>query len=387
VHAGHVGPGLELADILRLHAPAYAEHHALAGFQARAIRAIVACRTAALGGQRYRCPTCGHDEVRYHSCGNRHCPKCQALAKERWAAAQTAQVLPVAYYHVVFTLPHALHAVWPSRGIDALLFACAAQTLLAFARDPKWLGAEPAITAILHTWDQRLRAHHHVHCLVSGGGLDGAGRWINAKPRFLFPVRALSRVFRGKFIAALARGLRAGAFRLPPDRREKDLLAELGRQDWVVYAKVPFAGPAQVLAYLGRYTHRTAIGNQRLVALDNGQVRFRWKDRAHGNTVRIMALPAEDFIHRFLLHVLPRGFQRIRHYGLLANRHKAERLARARAALALPAPEPVAAESVADFAWRVLGLDIHRCPVCKLGRLRLVAALPRERARGPPEHA
>lgn len=387
MHAGCTGPGLELADILRRHAPAYAAGHPLAGFQARALRAIVACRTPALGGQRYHCPACGHDEVRYHSCGNRHCPKCQALAKERWVAAQAAQVLPVAYYHVVFTLPHGLNALRPTREIDRLLFACAAQTLLAFARDPKWLGAEPAITLILHTWDQRLRAHRHVHGLVSGGGLTEAGQWVNARPGFLFPVRALSRVFRGKFIAALARGLRAGALRLPPDRRPEGLLAELARQDWVVYAKTPFAGPAQVLAYLGRYTHRTAIGNQRLVALEDGQVRFRWRDRAHGNALRVMALPAEDFIHRFLLHVLPRGFQRIRHYGLLANRHKAERLARARAALALPAPEPVVAESVADFAWRVLGVDIHRCPVCQAGRLRLVAALPRERARGPPDHA
>ncbi len=377
-------PALEMADILRVHAPAFAEQHPLTGFQARAIRAIVSCRTPALGGQVYHCPACGHDEVRFHSCGNRHCPKCQALTKERWVAAQVAEVLPVEHFHVVFTLPHTINAVSPTAGVDALLFASAAQTLLAFAHDPKWLGAEPAITMILHTWDQRLRAHRHVHCLVSGGGLTAEGTWLNARPHFLFPVRALSRVFRGKFLAALAAGLDQGELRLPAEVRRAALLAELTRQEWVVYAKPPFAGPAQVLAYLGRYTHRTAIGNQRLVAMDDDQVKFRWRDRAHANQVRVMALPAEAFIHRFLLHVLPKGFQRIRHYGLLANRHKAACLATARAALGLPVPEPRVKESVEDFAWRVLGVDIQRCPVCGEGRMRLAATLPR--SRGPPDH-
>lgn len=380
-------PALALADILRAHAPAYAEQHPLAGFQTRAIRAIVACRTPALGGQRYHCPACGHDEVRFHSCGNRHCPKCQALAKEHWVAAQVAEVLPVEHFHVVFTLPHAINAVAPTSAVDALLFASASQTLLTFARDPTWLGAEPAITAILHTWDQRLRAHRHVHCLVSGGGLTAEGTWVNAKPHFLFPVRALSRVFRGKFLAALAAGLDSGTLRLSPGGDRAALWAELTRQDWVVYAKPPFAGPAQVLAYLGRYTHRTAIGNQRLVALEDGQVKFRWRDRAHADKVRVMTLPAEAFIHRFLLHVLPKGFQRIRHYGLLANRHKAECLAKAREALALPPPEPVAKESVEVFARRVLGVDIRLCPACQEGRLHLVATLPLPSARGPPKYA
>ena len=322
--------------------------------------------------------------MRFHSCGNRHCPKCQALAKERWVAAQVAEVLPVEHFHVVFTLPHAINAVAPTSCVDNLLFACASQTLLTFARDPKWLGAEPAITMILHTWDQRLRVHRHVHCLISGGGLTSEGMWVNAKPHFLFPVRALSRVFRGKFIAALADGLNTGELRLPPGQAPDALLAELTRQEWVVYAKPPFAGPAQVLAYLGRYTHRTAIGNQRLVALEDGQVTFRWRDRAHADKERVMTLPAEDFIHRFLLHVLPKGFQRIRHYGLLANRHKAACLAQARAALDLPPPEPAPKESVVDFARRVLGVDILRCPICREGRMRLVETLPR--SRGPPDH-
>lgn len=213
MHAPH--PALDLADILRDHGPAYAEQHPLTGSQSRTIRAITACRTPALGGQDYHCPACGHDKVRFHSCGNRHCPKCQALAKERWVAAQVAQVLPVGHFHVVFTLPHALNALAPTSAVDRLLFACASRTMLAFARNPGWLGAEPAITMILHTWDQPLRAHRHVHCLVSGGGLNSAGEWVNAKAHFLFPVRALSKVFRGQFMEALAAGLARSELRLP----------------------------------------------------------------------------------------------------------------------------------------------------------------------------
>lgn len=300
-------------------------------------------------------------------------------------AAQMAQALPVEYFHVVFTLPHVLNGLAPTAKLDGLLFACATQTLLAFARDPKWLGAEPAITVLLHTWDQRLAMHRHVHCLVSGGGIGDAGEWVNAKPHFLFPVRALSKVFRGQFLEALNGALDGGELRLPVGLPRKTLFAELTREDWVVYAKRPFAGPQQVLAYLGRYTHRTAIGNQRLVSMEAGRVRFRWRDRAHGNEQRVMDLPAEAFLHRFLLHVLPRGFQRIRHYGLLANRHKAERLEQARAALNQPPPEPVEKESVAAFALRVLRVDIALCPVCHTGRLALVMNLPRER--GPPGHA
>jgi hypothetical protein len=373
-------PAPTLADVLR----AWPAPARLTVAQQRAIRDLTACRTPALGGQAYHCPACGHDELRFHSCGNRHCPQCQALAKERWVAAQAVEVLPVEYFHVVFTLPHGLNAVWPSRAIDARLFACAAQTLLAFARNPKWLGAEPAITMILHTWDQQLNTHRHVHGLVSGGGLTPEGAWVNAKPHFLFPTRALSRVFRGKFLESLTAGLDSGELRLAPGRDRGTLLAELTGTDWVVYAKPPFAGPSQVLAYLGRYTHRTAIGNPRLVALADGQVRFRWRDRAHGDKEKVMALPIDAFVRRFLNHVLPKGFQRIRHYGHLANRHKAERLARARAALAVPAPEPVVKETVEQFARRVLGLDLYRCPACREGRLRWVGRLPKSQARGPP---
>jgi hypothetical protein len=375
-------PAPELADILRARGADYADRHPLTGCQQHALRALVACRTAALGGQRYRCPECGHEEVRYHSCGNRHCPKCQALAKERWLAKQLAEVLPVGYFHVVFTLPHALNGVTPTRGLDALLFDCAARTLLAFAHDPKWLGAEPAITALLHTWDQRLRVHRHVHCLVSGGGLNPEGAWMSTPPGFLFPVHALSRVFRGRFLAALASALDLGEMRLPANLSRGALWAELTRKDWVVYAKPPLAGPTQVLAYLSRYTHRAAIGNARLLGLDEHRVTFLWRDRARGNMTRPMALPIDEFIRRFLNHVLPRGFQRIRHYGLLANRHKARYLVQARHALGASAPEPAAPESVAAFSARVLGVDIQRCPVCHADRWRCIATVPR--VRGPP---
>ncbi len=384
MHPAWPSPGLTLAEVLRRFAPAYVEGHVLAGFQRRALEAITACRTPALGGQRYVCPHCGHEELRFHSCGNRHCPKCQALAKERWVASQGAQALPVEYFHVVFTLPHGLNVLVPSRGLDGLLFSCAAQTLLDFAHNPRWLGAEPAITAILHTWDQQLRVHRHVHCLVSGGGLSATGEWVSAKPHFLFPVRALSRVFRGRFMAALESALAQGRLRLPSALPQAAWLAGLVRQDWVVYAKPPCGGPAQVLAYLGRYTHRTAIGDQRLLGMDDALVRFRWRDRAHANRVRVLALPGEAFVGRFLHHVLPKGFQRIRHYGLLANRFKAVNLAKARAALAAAPVAPVAVESVADFAWRVLGVDIHRCPACGVGRLCWGGLLPP--VRGPPGH-
>lgn len=382
MHPASPSPGLTLADVVRRFAPAYALHHALAGFQRRALSAIAACRTPALGGQRYLCPACGHEEVRFHSCGNRHCPRCQALAKERWVAAQVAQTLPVEHFHVVFTLPHGVNVLAPSRVVDGLLFACAAGTLLDFARNPRWLGAEPAITAVLHTWDQQLRVHRHVHCLVSGGGLSPAGLWVAAKPHFLFPVRALSRVFRGRFMAALDAALAMGRLRLPSTVCRADWAADLLRQDWVVYAKPPFAGPAQVLAYLGRYTHRTAIGEHRLLDMDTESVRFRWRDRAHGNRVRVLALPGETFLGRFLCHVLPKGFQRIRHFGLLANRVKGVKLAQARAALDLAPSAPVPVESVVAFAWRVWGVDVRRCPACGEAHLRWSASLPP--ARGPP---
>lgn len=372
---------MELASIVRA-AGAYTDEHRICAVQQRALTAIAQCRTVALGATVRRCDHCGEAEVRYHSCRNRHCPKCQTLAKERWLAARTAELLPVPYFHVVFTLPHALNplAQGNPRLIYTLLFNAAAATLERFAEDPKWLGAEVGVTMILHTWSQTLEQHLHVHCLVSAGGLTPTGHWRGSKPHFLFPVRALSRVFRGKFLSGLSDARARGALPLTAEqaglRRPAAfaaLLRDLRSQEWVVYAKQPFAGPQQVLAYLARYTHRIAISNDRLVSDTDGEVRFRYRDRRRGNRARTMTLPRNEFLRRFLLHVLPTGFMRIRHFGLFANRSRAAKLAAARGALQQPPPEPISPETPVDFLRRVRGIDITRCIHCRHGRLHVVA--------------
>ena len=370
---------MELASIVRAAATPYLREHRLCGQQQRALDAIAQCRTAALGATVSRCDHCGEVEVRYHSCRNRHCPKCQTLAKERWLAARTAELLPVPYFHVVFTLPHALNplAQGQPRLIYTLLFNSAAATLQRFAEDPKWLGAELGVTMILHTWSQTLEQHLHVHCLVSAGGLTATGRWRASKPHFLFPVRALSRVFRGKLLSGLSEAQASGALQRGQAAVQPAafaaLLHALRSQDWVVYAKQPFAGPQQVLAYLARYTHRIAISNERILSDESGSVRFRYRDRRRGNRPRTMTLPREEFLRRFLLHVLPLGFMRIRHFGLFANRTRAAKLAAARAALQQQAPEPVAPDTPVDFMRRVRGIDITRCAHCRHGQLHVVA--------------
>jgi hypothetical protein len=392
---------LELADIFRAHGERYRASHRLCAQQHRVMRAIEACRTPALGAQAVQCDRCGAIELRYHSCRNRHCPKCQTLAKERWLQARLAELLPVEYFHVVFTLPHALNALAQGnpRVVYGLLFEAASETLLSFGRNPRWLGGEIGATLVLHTWGQNLGQHLHVHCVVTGGALSPDGsRFIPAKQGFLFPVRALSRVFRGKYLEALQQAHGRGELCLAGELAGlaepagfARLLTELRSQDWVVYSKPPFAGPEPVLAYLGRYTHRVAIGNERLVDCSNATVRFRYRDYARANRVKVMALPAPEFIRRFLLHVLPPGFMRIRHVGLLANRHRTERLGRCRAALGQPQPEPQEPESVEAAMLRLTGIDIQRCPYCAEGRLRrvvLVAPIaptaPTPRATGPP---
>jgi len=376
----------ELAAIVRAHGAAFCAAHRLCAVQHRALRAIERCRTAALGGELRQCDACGTQRYVYHSCRNRHCPKCQTRAKERWLAARRAELLPVPYYHLVFTLPHKLNALAQGnpRALYAMLFAAASETLLEFGRNPRWLGGEIAATLVLHTWGQTLTQHLHVHCLVAAGALSPSGAWMRSRRGFLFPVKALSIVFRAKFLAtlgaALARGrllLTGGAAALSEPRAQRTLLAELRAKPWVVYAKRPFAGPEQVLQYLGRYTHRTAISNERLVSLDPQTVRFRYKDYAHGERRKTMTLDAMEFLRRFTLHVLPRGFNRIRHYGLLANRNKRALLARARAALDASAPVQAKAtpESMRAFWQRVAGIDIERCLHCRHGTLRLVAIL------------
>src|SRR5436309_13758968 len=375
---------VELADIVRAHGAAYQRAHPLCRAQCRALRAIARCRTAALGGHRAVCAACGAERITYNSCRNRHCPKCQRVATERWLAARRREVLPIPYFHVVFTLPHELNPLAQShpRLVYRLLFQSAASTLVSFGRAPRHLGGDLGVTAVLHTWGQTLTQHVHVHCVVTGGALAPDGtRWIPARPGFLFPVRALAKVFRGRYLAGLRRAfdrgelhLTGGLATLAEPAAFAAWLDELCTQAWVVYCKPPFAGPEHVLAYLGRYTHRVALSNDRLVAVADGRVRFRWRDYADGDRVKLMELDIDEFLRRFLLHVVPDGFVRIRHFGLLANRRRAAALAQCRVLLTQPPPVE-RPESVRDLMLRLTGVDIERCPVCQQGRLQQVERL------------
>lgn len=398
-------PAPELAQVVRLHLQACQEQFGLSAAQRRVCGAIAACRTAAMGGQMFACDACGASHFVYHSCRNRHCPKCQTLTKERWLAARIADLLPVPYFHLVFTLPHAIHPLVHShaRLIYDLLFQSAAHTLLEFGRNPRWLGGQIGITLVLHTWAQKLTRHVHVHGVVSGGALSPLGKWLPAKRGFLFAVRALSKVFRGKYLDALqsARAdgrLSTSALACDPTAWRK-LLKQLRQHDWVVYAKRPFAGPEQVLGYLGRYTHKVAISNHRLLSVTADEVAFGYRDRtAHGKDQRkVMRLPGPQFLQRFLLHVLPEGFKRIRHYGLTASRCKKARLDACRQQLNVIASATADPETPAAFMQRVAAIDIAICPVCKAGRLHVIATLKRAahpfrqalapRATGPPQIA
>ena len=304
--------------------------------QRRTLNDLAACRTAALGGHVLGCPECGHQQIAYNSCGNRHCPTCQATAAARWLEARAAELLPVPYFHLVFTLPDALNsiALGNPRVVYDLLLRCAAETVLEVAANPEHLGARTGVLAVLHTWGQALQFHPHVHCVVPGGGLSQDRTcWVGSRPDFFLPVRVLSRVFRGKFLAGLRAAYTGGRLRLTgrcPGGEAAEferLVSAAVRTDWVVYAKPPFGGPEVVLKYLARYTHRVAISDSRLLDFEDGVVRFRYKDYAHGNRKRVMSLSASEFVRRFLLHVLPAGFVRIRHYGILSNRHRHEDLA------------------------------------------------------------
>ena len=393
-----------LAQVLQHFGPAYLREHTLSTAQARAWRAIVACRTSALGGQHLRCDGCGAEQWRWHSCRNRHCPQCQSRQRDAWRAARLGELLNVPYCHLVFTLPHELNALAGvhARWVYDTLMQCTAATLNEFAANPRWLGGVSAFTLVLHTWTQDLRRHLHVHALMACGALqldaDTAPVWVHPtrSPNFLFPVHALSRVFRGKFMQALHDAIAAGLLpRDPADtvlaRRQR--VQALRRHDWVVYAKTPLAGPAAVLDYLARYTHRTAIGNERLVGLEGDNVRFRVR-ADDGGGKRTLAIDGRQFIGRFLQHVLPAGFKRIRHYGLLAPAAKTERLALARQLLAMPGTNAQACEDAQAFMRRVAAQEIACCPHCRQGRWialeqvaadrAALAAIPPAACRGPP---
>ena len=365
-------PPFEVADIIRQSGTRFIEIHRgwLTAQHLRVLRAIAHCRTAALGGHLDRCAACGHRAISFNSCRNRHCPKCLTHARDQWLAERERELLPVGYAHVVFTLPHALArlALQNKRVVYDLLFQASAATLLEVARTPKHLGASLGFLSVLHTWGQTLLHHPHVHCVVPAGGLSPDGtRWVHARPSFFLPVKVLSRVFRGKVVTGLRGAFHAGTLKLPSDlqpltdeRAFAAWLRTLFRHDWVVYAKPPFGGPSYVLHYLARYTHRVAISNHRIVAVTEDQVTFRWKDYRHGSRVRLMTLSAEEFLRRFCLHVLPKGFVRIRFYGFLAPRYRTEALPRCRHALGVT-PPPASTTSVDDMSTRV---SWPACPAC-----------------------
>ena len=386
---------LEVADIFRAHGAAWRRarvgHLSLA--QLKVMSAIESCRTAALGGHVAACQDCAHTVIAYNSCRNRHCPKCQSAAAKDWLAARQAELLPVEYYHVVFTLPAPIAdiAYQNKAEIYAILFKAAAETLITIAADPKHLGAHIGMTAVLHTWGSALTHHPHIHFVVPGGGisLDGK-RWISCRPGFFLPVRVLSRLFRRLFLEKLVAAHEAGRLRFFGEHRHladsqafADDLSPLRKIEWVVYAKRPFAGPEAVLAYLSRYTHRVAISNNRLITLDDNGVTFKWKDyRAQGcERYKTMALPIPEFIRRFLIHVLPSGFHRIRHYGLYANGGRTRNIARARELLAMPAPEADDTHTADDKEPPALA---QPCPCCG-GRMIVVETFERGgEPRAPP---
>jgi hypothetical protein len=377
-------PAVELADIFRHHGEAYRQAHAghLGRTERRIMGAIEVCRTARLGGHAERCTECGLVRISYNSCRNRHCPKCQGPARAAWLAERQGELLPVPYFHVVFTLPApaAEIAFQNKAAVYAILFKATAETLNTIAADRRHLGAEIGFIAVLHTWGQNLQHHPHVHCLVPGGGLSPDGtRWVSCRPGFFLPVRVLSRLFRRLFLEKLQATFDAGrlAFfgalaRLADDTTFTRCLAELRRVEWVVYAKRPFAGPAAVLAYLGRYTHRVAIANSRLVALAGGRVSFRWRDYRHHSKNKVMTLEADEFIRRFLLHALPDGFHRIRHYGFLANRRRADKLVLCRKLLVVAdADTPIDREERQHLVDRAPEV----CPCCG-GRMEPIGSFP-----------
>jgi hypothetical protein len=384
-------PRLEVAEVIRSCYEEFLQRFGkgLTPQQRRALVDLASCRTATLGGHLLECPQCGHRLIAYNSCGNRHCPKCQGTDAARWLETQAADLLPTPYFHVVFTLPRSLGpiALKNPRQVYGLLMRAAAETLLKLAVDPKHLGAKIGVLATLHTWGQNLQLHPHVHCVVTGGGLSpNESCWISGSDDFFLPFQVLSRVFRGKFLAGFRNLFKRGELHFADkltmrSRLEQfnHLLSESVRSDWVVHVKPPWGGPKTVLKYLARYTHKTAISNRRLVSLQDGQVCFRWKDYAHGRQRRIKQLSATEFVRRFLMHVLPSGFVRVRHYGILANRLRQEKLALCRELLGIDpafqdqedAPAPLATpEHDSPVSPTMV------CPVCRAGRMTVIEDFP-----------
>ena len=377
-------PAFEVADVFRLYGDEYRRTHTLTPQQARVMHDIETCRTPELGCHADVCEACGHVEIGHNSCHNRHCPKCQGVAKRRWVEARLGQLMPIPYFHVVFTLPNMIFplCMHNQKLIYDLLFESAAETLKAFGRDPKWLGSEIGFYGILHTWGQTMWLHPHLHLIVTGGGLSDDGEWVIPKcgGRFLFPVCAVSKVFRGKFVEGLKKAYYDGELTIPDEnedlrepRRFEQFIDRMVCRKWVVYAKAPFSGPEEVVRYIGRYTHRVAISNYRIISVKDGQVTFSYKDHKDGGIRKAMTLTAEEFIRRFLLHVLPEGFHRIRHYGILANGKARKTSEKVRDLLkAEGSTEDMAESSESNEAEE----DCRRvCPACGKGRMATVIVL------------
>jgi Putative transposase/Transposase zinc-binding domain len=381
---------LAVADVFRRYGAAYRQAHdaSLSLGQRRVMTAIEVCRTAALGGHVERCDACGHQRIFYNSCRNRHCPKCQSLARADWIEDRLAEILETQYFHVVFTVPEEIAAIayQNKRVVYGILFRATAETLRIIASDPKHLGAELGFFTVLHSWGQTLMLHPHLHCVIPGGGLSPDGsRWIPCRNNFFLPVRVLSRLFRRLFLEHLRAAFDSGQLQffsslqeLQHEQAFSRYLAPLRNEEWVVYAKPPFAGPQQVLDYVGRYTHRVAISNNRLLNIDNNQVSFSWKDYRDHNQQKTMTLSAAEFIRRFLLHVLPDGFQRIRYYGFLSNRYRQQKLAQCRQLLGMasggqPPSEAPLTRDYRDRYQELTGSSLRECPVCRKGHM-----VPRE---------
>ena len=379
---------LEVADIFRRHGEAFRHAHVghLGRDERRVMGAITACRTVALGGHVEQCDDCGMSRIAYNSCRNRHCPKCQGSARVQWLAERQAELLPVPYFHVVFTLPAPAAAIaFHNKPIVyAILFRAAAETLTTIAADPRHLGAKVGVTAVLHTWGQTLQHHPHIHCVVPGGGLSLDGtHWIACRPGFFLPVRVLSRLFRRLFLEGLQKAFLAGKLHFFGDLAGlaeaaafTARLNDLRRINWVVYAKPPFGSPEQVLAYLGRYTHRVAIANSRLIALIDGKVCFAWKDYREDGKTKAMTLDADEFIRRFLLHTLPAGFHRIRYYGFLANGDRSDNIAHCRRLLTVSSANAAPATDHDSGDRQINTCDCTICPQCG-GIMRRIAIVPR----------
>jgi Putative transposase/Transposase zinc-binding domain len=385
--------GVEVADIFRHHGPGYRQSHRLPLAHLRAMHAVEVCRTAELGGHKDKCAECGHIEISYNSCRNRHCPKCQTLRKETWIEDRAEDLLPIQYFHVVFTIPSELNplAIMNQKVMYNLLFRSASETLVELADNPKHLGARIGFIAILHTWGQNLMDHPHVHCVVTGGGLS-ENDWVSSRKGFFIPVRVMAALFRGKFLDYLKNSFEelifpGGIGHLKDPGNFEIFRRRLYHKKWVVYCKPPFAGVNGVLQYLGRYTHRVAISNNRILRLHDGEVSFRWRDYADGDKQKIMTLSADEFIRRFLLHVLPHRYVRIRHFGLLGNRKRKDNIALCRRLLKVHMTmlKERKEETWQEHLLRICGVDVTSCPVCKKGKMFTVDILPPSRCNGPPE--